>query len=226
MTADGTRGVFGGWTDLVTARGDRITLAVKHPTLSLVVARDAGRAERIDLAYPGLGYGGHEFVLSSQESYLLMWLYSGQNEVGYELFSYSPELRHLESEPYRSGDGFVPTFSDDEKWLAQSWTVNSGLYVHDESLLDESDLTKEACVLEWASVSLRELATGRVQSTRIDVCIPAGFPYEGDDSWYASQVQFDADGSLRVEAEWGQSARLHQPLPAAQLIDGPQARGA
>jgi hypothetical protein len=65
---------------------------------------------RVSLPYPASGYGGHELVVSPSDRYLALFLYSGQSEVGWELFEL-PGLRHIGRLPYIFGEGEPPVFS-------------------------------------------------------------------------------------------------------------------
>src|SRR5262245_41871257 len=82
-----------------------------------------GATGEIVLPYPQFGHGGHELVVSPNEDYLALYLFSGQSEQGWELFSLVPELRHVGSLPYVEGEGDPPQFSLDGRWLAMMVAV-------------------------------------------------------------------------------------------------------
>ncbi|HEX5634951.1 MAG TPA: hypothetical protein VFX50_17025, partial [Gemmatimonadales bacterium] len=104
--ASGLRGPLGGWERVVSRTGDVVRLDVTPRGLAVVVATPEGNElARAPLPYPVAGYGGHELVLSAQERYLALFLYSGQSEVGYELFGFRPELVHLGGFAYVFGEG-------------------------------------------------------------------------------------------------------------------------
>ncbi len=90
-------------------------------TVSVVNNRTSSELGQIFLPCPSHGYGGHELVVSPHGLYLALFLYSGQSEVGYELFALQPTLQHLGGLPYVFGEGEAPVFSADDRWLAMMW---------------------------------------------------------------------------------------------------------
>src|SRR5262245_14852795 len=93
---------------------------------------------RAVLSYPHLGFGGHALVVSADESYLALFLFSGQSEQGWELFEL-PSLKHLGGLPYSEGEGDAPRFSSDSKWLAMLVTVTPRLRGSEEYFEDVHD---------------------------------------------------------------------------------------
>ena len=161
-------------------------------------------------------------MLSKDETYLVLWLYSGQSEVGYELFTYRPTLKHIASFPYVYGKGFGPAFSADGRCLAMVTTTNSGLRIEvDEAF--EGDVTTEQQTLAWAEVHVRALPEGATQQARIDVQLPAGTPLERDDSFYPTHLVATAT-EVTFRADWGVQVRIPLPLPDVVVIEGPTER--
>src|SRR5690349_3233306 len=74
----------------------------------------------ISLPYPSRGYGGTVLSISRQARYAAALLYSGQSEVGYELFALAPRLRHVASFPYMCGESDLTPmqFSPDGELVA------------------------------------------------------------------------------------------------------------
>ena len=227
MTTQGfVKGPLGGWEQVATRDGETARVQVQGAALVVLVADADGRTTaQIAIDYPAHGYGGHELLLSAEETYLAMFLYSGQREVGYELFRFRPALEHVARLPYVFGMGNGPAFSDDEGLLALAWTINSGLYA-EEAELDDDECTVASCVLAWADVHVRELPDGPTSTCRIDVRLPAGFPFEGDD-WYTPQsLRISRAEGVAFTTDWGVDVRIPIPLPESIVIDGPTARGA
>lgn len=221
MVEDPSKSPDGGYTGLVCTDGRDVWLEVSRtPELIIRVGED----ERASLPYPPAGYGGHELLLSPKETYLALWLYSGQSETGYELFQFHPRLEHLVSFPYVRGIGRGPTFSEDEARLALAWATNTMLNA-EEAELDEEGRTIEEHCLAWAGVHVRRLPDGACSHCRIDVRLPAGWPYEGDDYYEPENLSVTAH-EVRLDTPWGVEARIPFPLPESLTIDGPRHRPA
>ncbi len=210
---------MGGRTRLTTRDGATIRVEVEYPNLSVVVE---GRGS-VRVPYPRAGYGGHELLLSAEETYLAMWLYSGQSEVGYELFEFSPALRHLGGLPYVVGEGVGPAFSADERLLALTWATNPGLCVEAEDLHREGRTIGDRSI-EWATVRIQELPSGPATTSRISVQVPADFPLEGDENYYPTRVRFVHGREVRFDTDWGTEVRVALPLPEVVTIKGPLRR--
>jgi hypothetical protein len=185
-----------------------------------VISERAGETQRVRLPYPQSGYGGHAILLSANERYLALFLWSGQSEVGYELFVCRPTLTHIASFPYTYGMGLGPVFSSDEGLLAMAWSTNSGLHVEDEVELSGGRTTKP-CTLPWASVRLQPLPVGPPETCHIEVKIPAGFPSETDDRYDVLDLVV-TEHEVRFRAGWGTAIRLPRPLTPLVVIDGPE----
>lgn len=212
---------MGGFKELETRSGATIRLETKN-ALTVIVEGGAEAPQRIALPYPNAGYGGHELLLSKDETYLVLALYSGQSEQGYELFTYRPELKQIASVPYAYGEGAWPAFSSDERFLAMVSVTNPGLYVDEEDMLD-GVVTTQPCVLAWAEVHVRALPEGIVQRCVVDVQLPAGSPFEGDDSYYPKGLTVSAS-EVSFRTDWGAQVRIPLPLPEVLVIEGPSAR--
>ncbi len=212
------RSPLGGFEELETQSGGRVRVETRGALD--VISEQAGETQRVRLPYPQSGYGGHEIVLSKSERYLALFLWSGQSEVGYELFANRPALAHLSSFPYTYGMGLGPAFSSDESLFAMAWTTNSGLHVEDEVELSQG-LTAAPCTLPWASVRIQPLPAGPPQTCDIDVKIPAGFPFETDDRYDALDLVV-TEHEVHLRAEWGTAVRIPLPLPPRVVIEGPE----
>lgn len=211
------RSPLGGFEEMETASGARLRVETRGALE--VISERAGESERVRLPYPQSGYGGHEIVLSAAERFLAVFLWSGQSEVGYELFAYRPTLAHIGSFPYTYGIGLGPVFSSDERLLAMAWTTNSGLHVEDEVELLGGCTTKP-CTLPWASVRVQPLPDGPPRTCHIEVKIPAGFPSETDDRYDALDLVV-TQHEVRLRAGWGTAIHIPLPLPPRVVIDGP-----
>lgn len=170
---------MGGLQELETGRGTTARFRVQNfQPLDLTVQRRGHEAETVTFPLKRAGCGGHELLLSGHETYLVLWLYSGQSEMGYELFQVIPALSHLVSLPYRFGEGFGPAFSPDERFLALAFATNTNLCPDDEVASDE-DVTAVACTVEWVELHVQPLPSGIAQICSVRVELPVGSPIDG-----------------------------------------------
>ena len=182
-------------------------------TLSIVERSTGIERSTVRLPYPSAGYGGHELVVSPFGRYLALFLYSGQSEVGYELFELVPELMHVGSLPYVFGEGDHPVFSPDERWLVMAW----------ESYLDwwSEHTTAErgrARQLDWGVLAMQQLPDGPIVRIPVQARIPAGWDPEHS-SWTApTELQFAAHDRLSLRTPWGSVPHIPFPLPADATI--------
>jgi hypothetical protein len=204
---------LGGFTAIELRDGRTAWLEATASRLLLHVG-----AESAALPIPRHGYGGHELLASPDESYVVLWLYSGQSEVGYELFRLGP-LSHAASFPYVYGEGVGPVFSADSRRLALAWSVNSGLNL-DELPLDDDGFTTEPALVDWAVVRVVDLPADSPRTCTVRVRIAAGSPCERDESFYPDNLRFEGDALILV-APWGPRLKLAPPWPDTITIDGP-----
>src|SRR4249919_3808023 len=70
---------------------------------------------------PQAGYGGSEIIVAPDERHIALFVYSGQSQVGYELFALdvtTATVKQVGRMPYIHGHGDAPRFSPDGRWLA------------------------------------------------------------------------------------------------------------
>lgn len=213
---------IGGWQGLVTRDGETIRVEVTDKLAIVVDGPNRKSVSTVFLPYPRAGYGGHELVLSSEHRYLAMFLYSGQSEVGYEVFTFRPELRHVLSFPYEYGEGLGPAISPDEKLIGLAWATNPELDLTELEGLEDAAETDEELIVDWARLRVQELPNGKASTCNIEVAVPIGFPTEGDESYYPEGLEFVGD---HVEFRaWGETIRVPLPLPATLNLPGPKSR--
>lgn len=120
--------------------------------------RFRGPQVKIKNAWGG-NFGGHELVVSPDERYLAISIFSGQSTQGYELFQLSPQLKHVGGLPDTGGEGTGPYFSPDGRYLALVLS-NVGWKWRDENVFD------------WAMLHLLTLPDGPLISRAIGTPIP------------------------------------------------------
>ena len=193
---------------LVTASiGEEVRLAVRAWP-----SREVHR----DVALPfstSRGVGGLELVLSPSGALGAAWIYSGQSEEGWVLFSL-PDAAPLSTLPYLLGEGASPClFSPDERHLAMVVEPAPYWWAGDEPDADEETPAKGGPV-QWAALHVQETREGGVRREfPIMVDLPRGWvPPEGmEDATWPRQVRFEGDGHLVLEAPWGGEARITFP---------------
>ena len=190
---------------------------MSYPKIALVVEAPNGEA-LTRLAIPNEGYGGHELLLSTKERYLAMFLYSGQSEVGYELFYFRPLLQHICSFGYVYGEGVGPAFSSDESRLGLAWATNPMLEEEDVERLPSGE-----CLVDWATLRIQELPHGRTTSCNFRVRVSVGFPFEDYDSYYPERLEIVGE-EARFHTTWGERVIAPLPLPGSLIIPGPRTR--
>jgi hypothetical protein len=163
---------------------------------------------RASLPYPAAGYGGHELVVSPSGKYLALFLYSGQSEVGWELFEL-PTLRHIGGLPYVFGEGAAPVFSADEKGLAMLSTLRD---------IEPDDDDPDATVIDWAELRLQPLPTGALSTCTIQLRFEE--PPEEREPEYPRIVHLGT-AEVTMALPWGGQRTLPLPLPRATEIPGP-----
>ncbi|MBC8069577.1 MAG: hypothetical protein IAG13_14665 [Deltaproteobacteria bacterium] len=179
-----------------------------------VVERSSG-IERgtVRLPYPSAGYGGHQLVVSPSGRYLAMFLYSGQAEVGYELFELIPELVHTASLPYVFGEGDAPVFSPDERALVMVWESYFAWW--SEDTLAERGLARE---VEYGVCAVQELPDGPIVRIPVRARVPAGWRPE-QSSWTApTELRFVARDRLSLRTPWGSTPQIPFPLRQHPIV--------
>lgn len=216
--SDVGRGLFGGFKELTSTDGRTVQVAAESPELRI---SDGVNSEVLPLS--SAGYGGHELVLSPDEELLVVWLYSGQSEIGYELFDFNP-LRHLRSFPYVVGEGSVPVFSEDSRLLAMASSRNTILEI-DEAGVEFKDLRlSHDALVDWATVHLLNLEDDDVFSCQVSVQLRTGFPVDHEQDYYPEIVRCSAT-DVQLATGWGSSVELPIPLPPTVVIEGPPTAG-
>jgi hypothetical protein len=215
------QGPLGGWERLVTGRGELIRVEESATQIAVIVETPDGEAQaRAAIPYPGRGCAGHELLLSAKERYLAMFLYSGQSEIGYELFYFRPRLQHISSFGYEFGEGLGPVFSSDERWLGLAWSTNPLFCLLEEGV--EHVPTGE-CLVDWATLRIQRLPAGLATSCNVRVRVDPRFPPDGNEAYYPERLEILGE-EARFHTAWGEQVRAPSPPPSSLIIPGPRYR--
>lgn len=182
-------------------------------TLWVELAASAG-PQRVDLPFPSAGYGGGELVVSPDQRHAALFVFSGQSEVGYELFALTPQLRHLGGLPYVHGEGDAPVFSPDGTWLAMviaCFPIVRGTETYAEDALDPD--AEGTVLVDWAAIYTQRLPDGPIE--RVDIGTTISRSTDPDDlgEWELhGVVSFAAHGTLMIELPWGEALEVELPV--------------
>lgn len=169
-----------------------------------------GEPSVVSLPHLGDNFGGHEFVVSEDERYVALFVYSGQSEVGYEVFEVADALQHVAGQRWVYGEGHPPTFSDDSRYVVLAVALNSMVWSEEPA----------AHGVEWAWLQIRDLYDGSVSEHRIFARVPPDAEEPYDRSCYPRIERFTAD-ELTLDTEWGDMLVLKLPLAPHVVVPGP-----
>ncbi|HTR50817.1 MAG TPA: hypothetical protein VMJ10_08935 [Kofleriaceae bacterium] len=163
--------------------------------------RFRGPEVRLENAWWG-NYGGRDLVVSPDERYLAVSIYSGQSTQGYELFQLSPELKHVGGLPDTGGEGTEPCFSPDSKWLALVLSAVG------ERWRDEAKT-----VLDWAMLYLRPLPDGPRIERAIGTPVPRSFDRDELAEWNLfDRVRWASPTTLELTLPWDERMTISLPI--------------
>lgn len=191
---------------------DRLTA---EPARELVLSHFAWpsleEVGRCELPAPGEGVGGFELVTSPKSRYASVFLYSGQSELGFELFSIRPHLERIASLPYVFGDNdLTPTiFSPDERFAA---LAVRGDCIWWASNIEDADWDSpaEGGEVEWARIYLYDLEHRTMSEHFLVVNLPRG--WIGDDEEQGpEELRFVSSRELRFDVPWADELTIQVP---------------
>jgi hypothetical protein len=173
----------------------------------------------ITLAYPSAGCGGVVLSISRQARYAAAILYSGQSEIGYQLFSLTPSLKHLACFPFMSGESDLTAmqFSPDESLVAIAVEERS-LWWTDPS--DESadwDTPAVGGPVQWSVLLVHSFGDEMPSRYPLIVDLPAGWCGSEDGTWPA-KLRFENDNRISLKPPWGKRFSFDVPLRQQSIV--------
>lgn len=172
--------------------------------------------ERVELP-PWSGVGGIELVVSPDERYVAVFLYSGQSSQGYELVALQPVLARVGGLAEIHGHGNAPMFSPDGRWLVS--LIDSAPMVRGtgEYFEDIQDATAdERVVVDWARLYTQRVDEPEPTRVAVGVVLPRATEVDVLGEWSPyDAVRFAADDVVELRMPWGE--RLARGLP----VQGP-----
>lgn len=168
----------------------------------------------VKLPTPEAGLGGLELVVSPDEQYAALLVYSGQSEQGWEVFALAPQLQHVARLPYVLGEGLAPVFSTDSRHLAMIVTCaprERGTGEDAEALLDPE--ARGEVLIDWAVLYVQELPSGAVEASPVGTWIKRSMEPAELLGWdlYES-LRFVGKRRLELPLPWGTTLELRIPL--------------
>lgn len=176
----------------------------------------------VALPFPSAGYGGAVLSISHHANFAAALLYSGQTEVGYELFALSPTLQHVGGMPYLFGEcDFTPVqFSPDEALAA--FASEKPFWWGDPNEADTDwDTPAVGGRAEWAALFVHRLGENRPSRHVLVVDVQAGWHPSEDPTWPAA-LRFESTNTLSLKVPW--ASRFSFEIPVNQqpiLIPSP-----
>ena len=141
--------------------GVRLHCSIERSCAWLQVERPEGSSKVVVAEWRG-GIGGVELVVSPDERFLAVFLYSGQSSQGYELFSLEPVVR-VGGLPETLGHGSAPGFSSDGGHLVSLIDVVPRLRATGAFFEDcQDDTSNERAVVDLAQLFVHRLSSPTV----------------------------------------------------------------
>lgn len=190
---------------------------VEAGEVRLTFHRDGKRRPgKLAFPVPRAGIGGADLVVSPDERLAALCLYSGQSEIGLELFALQPRLRRTFSLPYHQGEGGPPKFAADSSWIAMLVrTPHHAWYDERDVPFTDQPPDGRTWTLDWAELYAIDLP-GRDLS-RTTILIEATTPPRGREleTWSTDRrlLAVTAD-AVDLKLPWGERARIPLPSPA------------
>ena len=184
--------------------------------IDIVRQRNTSVVASEPIRYPDGGLGGFELFLSPDERFLLVSIFSGQSEEGYELFDLRDGLQHIHSSGYLFGEAASYGFSQGEKKLVMALPCMCSEWWQ---VFDDGDLDIDDAGLGYFEFGLIQIYD--IQSTEISGHIIRIYP---TDNWNPKRGEYDpllkpnleSSNTIFINMPWG---REELKLPLQEFIN-------
>ena len=173
--------------------------------------------QRVVLPYPNAGLGGGSMVVAPDERHAALFVFSGQTELGFELFSLVPALRHVGGLPYRIGESDPPKFSSDGSWLVLLVAIAPSVDGTDAEELLDPDADGEV-VIDWAELVVQPIPDGTPIVVPVSTRAPASLDLETLSDWNVFGALELRGQRAVIRLPWGE---VEVPIPPAGGICTP-----
>lgn len=218
--------MYGGSESVALRSGATVRCGYDSDIL-VTLAHGAGHADQVvRLPSPAEGLEGLELVVSPDERYACLLVYSGQSHQGWELFELEPTLSHVSSLPYVPGEGLAPVFSPDSRYLAMIVTTGRserGTGEDAENLLDPEG--KGEVLIDWAMLYTQRVPSGVVEASPVGTWVKRSIEAGELLGWdlYES-LRFTGKHRLVLPLPWGTTLELGLPLGGPITTPSPPAK--
>lgn len=223
MTDD--EATFGGAKQVALRSGHTLTCGIDRNRGTYWVALDGADRQRIEQPIMRAGIGGVELVVSPDERYAALFVYSGQSEQGYDLFELAPKLRQLDGLAYVPGEGLAPFFAPDSRRVAMAITQTRmirGTEEYAEELLDPDADPDEEILVDWAALYVQDLPAGTPRRTPIGTDVPASADIDDIEEWNLYEPsRFVGPDRIRIPLPWGTHLDVALPATEPQTTERP-----
>ncbi len=202
------------------------TLVLQYVAGELANSDEPGDALRweYELPVPNAGFGGAEMSISPSQKFVALLIYSGQCEVGYEVFELSDESeapRHIVSFPYEYGtsDLTPPVFAPDEHAIAIALQEESLWWVDPDA--EEADWNTPAAGgdVTWARLYVHQLSDDDPHIIDLVVHLPEGWLPDDDlvDEYMPQRLKFPSANQVSVHVPWHGDVAIELDKSVARL---------
>jgi len=170
---------------------------------------------RSSLTFPArsAGLGGGRLVIAPSEKLIVVSIYSGQSEEGFEVVTCAPELELLRTGEYVFGEGASFAFSPSESRLAMAYpfACTEWWLGFDEG--ESEELPDGTMRFRFGELRLFDVTRASEARHVLHVLLPSKWQ-PPDTEWDSDlRLRFSGDQELTLEAPWGREAlRLPAPL--------------
>jgi hypothetical protein len=157
--------------------------------------------------------------ISWQAHYAAALLYSGQSEIGYELFSLVPSLRHIAGLSYMRGESDLTPmqFSPDEALVAVAIEENPLWWADPEDETADWDTPAVGGPVEWAVLLVHRIGNKRPSRYPLVVDLPAGWRGPEEGAWPA-KLRFEDDNSISMALPWAKRFSFEVPPRQRSIV--------
>ena len=198
----------------------QVTCGVDHSGQWLALTAAGEAPELIRLPRWKGGVGGMELVVSTDERFIALFMYSGQSSQGYEIFSTQPALKHVGGLPEARGHGTPPVFSPSGRWLVSlidSDRLVRGTQEHFETVQD--DASTDLVIVDWARLHVHALDTLALSTVAVGTELPRSTNEAEVLEWQVyDAVRFENDENVLLRMPWAQEVAVQLPPRAAVTV--------
>ena len=170
----------------VRPRATRGPLAVRLLRASRVV-------DEVTLPYPRAGLAGGRLIVSPTERFVVLSMFSGQSEEGYELFRLADGITRVASLPYQFGEAASFCFSPDESVVVMALAFHSSeWWIPWEEGEGQPDGAGRLA-FAFGQLRVHAIATNRISVHELRVSVA--------EAWQPARGEYDPDLHPRFVAE-------------------------